>query len=81
MRYRVLDATRSLVRNLAYMLWTDAVKVIPGRMPIPGLEDATIDATWSPESRMGEFYDYNQTDVKVRFWYEKPRPQQNPQEK
>lgn len=28
-----------------------------------------------------EFYDYQKTDVKVRFWYEKPRPQPNPQEK
>jgi hypothetical protein len=23
-----------------------------------------------------EFYDYKKTDVKVRFWYEKPRPQE-----
>ena len=26
-----------------------------------------------------EFYDYKKTDVKVRFWYEKPRPQEKKQ--
>lgn len=59
LRYKCLDATRKLVRNLAYMLWKDSAKVIPGRMPIPGLENETIDATWTPEYRMGDFYDYD----------------------
>jgi hypothetical protein len=27
-------------------------------------------------SYLREFFDYQKTDVKVRFWYEKPRPQE-----
>jgi hypothetical protein len=64
MRYKVMDATRGLIRNLAYMLWHDAVKVLPGRMSVPGAEGATIDATWAPEFRMGQFHDFD-LDVDV----------------
>lgn len=56
---RCQDATRTLVRNLAHMIWRDAARVIPGRMQIPGVEGATIDATWTPDYRMGEFFDYD----------------------
>lgn len=59
MRMRVLDFTKKLVRNLSFMLWSDAVKEIPGRMPIEGVEGVTIDSTWTPEYRMGDFYDYD----------------------
>jgi len=59
MRMRCMDATRGLVRNLAFMLWHDVAKVLPGRMSIPGVPGASIDSTWTPEHRMGEFHDYD----------------------
>ena len=59
MRLRVFDATRRLIRNLGFMLWDDTAKVIPGRVPIPGVNGATIDSTWTPEHRNGAFYDYD----------------------
>jgi len=59
MRLRVLEATRGLIRCLGLMLWNDAVKQIPGRMPVPGVDGASIDATWTPELRQGHFYDYD----------------------
>lgn len=64
LRLRCMDFTRKLVRNLSYMLWNDVAKVIPGRMPVPGVEGASIDATWTPEFRMGQYHDYD-LDVDV----------------
>lgn len=59
MQYKVVDGTKRLIRDLGYMLWQDKVKVIPGRLPIEGAEGYSVDATWSPEDREGDFFDYN----------------------
>jgi hypothetical protein len=59
MQYRVIDATRKLMRDLGFMLWVDQFKQIPGRIPIDGAPGYHIDATWTPEEREGNFFDYN----------------------
>lgn len=59
MQQRVLEATTGLIRDLGYMLWHDQFKVIPGRLEIPGAEGYSVDATWTPEDREGDFFDYN----------------------
>ncbi len=59
MQYRVTDFTRDIVRDLGHMLWSDAAKVIPARIDVPGAEGFSVDATWTPEQREGDFFDYD----------------------
>lgn len=61
MQYRVLDATRRLLRCLSFMLWNDEVKEIAGQIEVGGF---TADATWRPGDREGNFIDYN-LDINV----------------
>lgn len=63
MQYRVMDATRRLLKSLAFMLWNDEFKEISGRLELPGTGYAA-DATWRPGDREGNFLDYN-FDVNV----------------
>lgn len=56
---RVMRATTSLVRDLGHMLWQDQATVLPGRMEIEGSGGLSVDATWSPEDREGDFLQYN----------------------
>lgn len=58
MQYRVIDATTRLIRCLAKMLWDDQFRVSPGRIPIEGAENYSVDATWTPDNREGDFFDY-----------------------
>lgn len=57
MQYRVVDGTTRLIKSLAFMLWEDQVKTIPGRMEIPGA-NLSVDSTWRPGYRLGSFEDY-----------------------
>jgi hypothetical protein len=59
MRLQVHSAVTKLVRNLAFMLWSDPIKRMSGRMEIPGADGLTLESHWTPEFRMGEFYDYD----------------------
>lgn len=63
MQYRVMDATRRLLKSLAFMLWTDEFKEITGQLEVEGTGYAA-DATWKPGDREGNFLDYN-FDVNV----------------
>ena len=58
MAYRVTEATVSLVRDLAHLLWNDRFKTIPARLEIPGADGYSIDASWTPDDREGSFIDY-----------------------
>lgn len=58
MQYRVMDATRRLIKSLAFMLWQDEFKEIAGEMVIEGT-NYSVDATWRPGDREGNFLDYN----------------------
>lgn len=59
MQYRVMDATVKVVRGLAYMLYNDRNKVIPGQIDIEGAPGYSVDATWTPEDREGEPSDFD----------------------
>lgn len=59
LQLRLHDATRELVRGLWFMLWHDAAKRMPGRLDVPNVPGATVDATWTPEFRMGRFDEYS----------------------
>lgn len=58
MQNQVMRAVTGLVRDLGWMLWNDKFSVVSGRMPIEGTE-YTVDATWKPDDREGDFLDYN----------------------
>ena len=55
MRLQVQEKLTKVVRNLAFMLWHHPTKRLAGRIEIPGVEGHSLDATWTPEFRMGEF--------------------------
>jgi hypothetical protein len=58
----VMRGTVGVIRDLGYMLWMDQTKVIPGAMTLSS--GYKMDATWTPEDREGDFFDYNfQIDV------------------
>lgn len=59
MQYRVVDGSVKLIRDLGYMLWNDKFKVLKGQIAIDGAEGYSADATWTPEDREGDFFDYN----------------------
>ena len=75
MQTHVLEAVQRLVRDLGWMLWVDEVNVYPGSMPIEGAEGYSVDTTWTPEDREGDFFDYN-FDVDVYSM-----PYQSPQQR
>lgn len=64
MRYRVMDATTRLIRELGWMLWNDQAKVIPGKIPIEGAKGYELDATWRPHYRRGS-YEHFKIDIDV----------------
>lgn len=59
MQYRVVDGARRIIRDLGHMLWHDKLKVIRGQIPVEGANGYFVDATWTPEDREGDFFDYN----------------------
>lgn len=63
MQYRVMDATRRLLKSLGYMLWTDEFKEITGQFEVEGAK-YSAPTTWKPGDREGNFLDYN-FDVNV----------------
>lgn len=59
MQFKVVDASVKLIRNLGCMLYSDKTKVIPGKMEIEGASGYSVDSTWTPDYRDGEFHDYD----------------------
>jgi hypothetical protein len=59
MQYRVVDGAKRIIRDLGYLLWQDKAKTIPGTMPVEGADGYSVDVTWTPEDREGDFFDYN----------------------
>jgi len=64
MQYRVLDATRRLIKDLGFLLWQDEFKVLAAEESVEGHPDIRFDATWRPGDREGNFQDYN-IDINV----------------
>lgn len=71
MQYRVMDATRRLLKSLGFMLWSDEFKEIAGQFEA---DKFSADATWKPGDREGNFLDYN-FDVNVFSMTYKPPAQ------
>lgn len=59
MQFRVIDGSRRIIRDLGHMLWNDKFKTMRGSMPVPGADTYSIDMTWTPQDREGDFLDYN----------------------
>lgn len=57
------DATvtmaQKVIESLAYWLWTDPLIELPMVKRIPGLEGFEIESRYTPESREGDYLDYN----------------------
>ena len=58
MQSRYVDFTAKIMKHIAWMLWVDEVKRMPGQEMIPGLS-MPVDVSWTPEDREGDFMDYN----------------------
>ena len=57
MQTRWVDAIRTVIQDLALLLWQDGFKTIPAQYTIPGT-NYTVDMTWQPGDREGQFPDY-----------------------
>lgn len=64
MQSRVVDFTCRIIHDLAYLLWNDRYKQMPGEIPIEGSDLTGFDATWTPDERLGNFLQY-EFDVDV----------------
>ena len=73
MQYRVLEAATGLIRDLGHLLWQDEIKEIPADYIVEGTDDFTIDATWTPENREGNFLDYDLTIDIFSMGYQSPQ--------
>jgi hypothetical protein len=64
MQRRVLEATTEVVEELAYLLWVDQFKEIPGEIELEGMPEYRVRSDWKPDDREGEWKDYGfQIDV------------------
>jgi hypothetical protein len=73
MQARVLDATRRMLKSLAFMLWEDEFKEIAGQIETDA--GYLVDANWKAGDREGNFLDYN-FDVNVFSMAYRPPAQQ-----
>lgn len=53
-----VDFAKGIFRSLAWYMWTDPVRQRTIRKPVRGT-DITVELTWTPETRDGDFLDYN----------------------
>ena len=60
----VFEATLDVIRELAFLLWNDKFKTIPGELTIDGFPGYSAESNWTPDDREGEFRDY-QIDIDV----------------
>jgi hypothetical protein len=58
MGHAVLSFVEQIASNVGWMLWVDQTKRIQVQEKIPGM-DVTLDVTWTPEDREGDFWQYN----------------------
>lgn len=72
MQMKVIAATSRLMRDLGWMHWQDCVKVQRASLPIPNAPGYTVDATWTPGDRQGDFLDYNMSIDVFSMPYQNP---------
>jgi len=64
MQRRVIESTVDVIEELAYLLWLDEFKTIPGQIELEGMPEYKAKSDWVPGDREGEFKDYQiQIDV------------------
>ncbi|MDD2766059.1 MAG: hypothetical protein PHE83_19015 [Opitutaceae bacterium] len=59
MSRQVTAMIRGVVRDLGYYLWTDPLIELPLTRPMPGYEEIEIPFLWTPDMKVGDYYDYN----------------------
>lgn len=59
MKYRVVDSCVRLIRDLGHMLWHDQFLTIKGRVPLEMDGNYSVDMSWTPGDREGDFSDYD----------------------
>lgn len=58
MQYRVVRFSKGILVDIGHLMFYDPVLTVPGEYSIPG-SDITVDASWTPEMREGEYIHYN----------------------
>lgn len=58
MQYQVVDGVVRVIRDVGKLLMLDEAKIIPQRMDIPEAPGYSVDATWTPWDREGQYEDY-----------------------
>lgn len=58
MQRRVVEAITDVIYELAYLLWQDEFKEIPGEIELEGMPQYKATSNWTPDDREGEFKDY-----------------------
>lgn len=58
MQRRVVEAITDVIYELAYLLWQDEFKEIPGEIELEGMPQFKAESNWTPDDREGEFKDY-----------------------
>jgi len=55
----VVDFTRNIFLRLAWYIWTDPVREVTIHRSLPGFPQISTSYKWTPETRDGDFLDYN----------------------
>jgi hypothetical protein len=71
MQLRVTSFVEKVARQVGWMLWVDQTKNVPGEMRLEGLSQP-VPATWTPEDREGDFFQYNFSVEPYSMAYQSP---------
>ena len=69
MQYRTVAFASNICQDLGWLLWMDQTKELPGDYTFAG---ATVDMTWTPEMREGDFLQYNFEVEPFSMMYKSP---------
>lgn len=72
MQKKMIKFAAEIGEDLAYLLFTDPVKTIPGTIRLEGTE-FEYDSNWTPENRQGQFSDFDFTLEPYSMTYKSPQ--------
>lgn len=55
----VVDFAKEIFKRLAWYVWTDPIRVRTVRKTVQGVQGVSVVKKWTPETRDGDFLDYN----------------------
>lgn len=58
MQHRVVRFAKGILTNIGHLMFYDPVLTVPGEYELPG-SPITVDASWTPDMREGDFIHYN----------------------